>query len=242
MFSVAGRWCAQVLSYTVSSALGPPALEIEASRTRDPSGKQLASRMLHCELDSQISEHGLGLRVSDHDDTGMTCIELFATCPDQEHDCLVRRGCSEAACPSRAQALCHARPRHPTRLALPNYAQCTLTFCQHPDLRLHLADLEWRLTYIGNAESEEYDQVLDSVMVGPVVPGQYRFVFQVTNHDGPPSWFKNHDSGTGCWMGERFRPVVPSWNRFAFQISSRWIMLQFCSAVVRLKAAVPPLL
>ncbi len=44
------------------------------------------------------------------------------------------------------------------------------------DLR---ADLEWRLTYVGNAESEEYDQVLDSVLVGPVFPGQYRFVFQV---------------------------------------------------------------
>lgn len=42
-----------------------------------------------------------------------------------------------------------------------------------------VTDLEWRLTYIGNAESEEYDQVLDSVLVGPVFPGQYRFVFQV---------------------------------------------------------------
>jgi hypothetical protein len=39
--------------------------------------------------------------------------------------------------------------------------------------------LEWKLTYVGSAESEKYDQVLDTVFVGPVAPGQYRFVFQV---------------------------------------------------------------
>ena len=38
--------------------------------------------------------------------------------------------------------------------------------------------MEWKLTYVGSAESEKYDQVLDSVFVGPVAPGQYRFVFQ----------------------------------------------------------------
>ena len=42
-----------------------------------------------------------------------------------------------------------------------------------------LADLEWKLIYVGSAESEKYDQVLDSVLVGPVFPGSYRFVFQV---------------------------------------------------------------
>ena len=41
------------------------------------------------------------------------------------------------------------------------------------------ADLEWKLTYVGSAESEKYDQELDSVLVGPVVRGQYRFIFQV---------------------------------------------------------------
>ena len=41
------------------------------------------------------------------------------------------------------------------------------------------ADLEWKLTYVGSAESEKYDQVLDSVLVGPVAAGQFRFVFQV---------------------------------------------------------------
>ena len=39
-------------------------------------------------------------------------------------------------------------------------------------------DLEWKLTYVGSAESEKYDQVLYSVFVGPVAPGQYKFVFQ----------------------------------------------------------------
>lgn len=42
------------------------------------------------------------------------------------------------------------------------------------------SDLEWKLIYVGSAESEKYDQVLDSVLVGPVYPGQYRFVFQVS--------------------------------------------------------------
>jgi len=54
---------------------------------------------------------------------------------------------------------------------------------QHPS---HLtdpsADLEWRLTYVGSADSEEYDQVLDSILLGPIVPGQYKFVLQVSRH------------------------------------------------------------
>ena len=32
--------------------------------------------------------------------------------------------------------------------------------------------------YVGSAESDKYDQVLDTVFVGPVARGQYRFVFQ----------------------------------------------------------------
>lgn len=42
------------------------------------------------------------------------------------------------------------------------------------------ADLEWKLIYVGSAEDEKYDQVLESVLVGPVNVGHYRFVFQVT--------------------------------------------------------------
>lgn len=36
-------------------------------------------------------------------------------------------------------------------------------------------DLEWKVIYVGSAESEQYDQVLDSAMVGPVQPGTYQF-------------------------------------------------------------------
>ncbi|CAK9199701.1 unnamed protein product [Sphagnum troendelagicum] len=39
-------------------------------------------------------------------------------------------------------------------------------------------DLEWKLIYVGSAEDEKYDQVLESVLVGPVNVGNYRFVFQ----------------------------------------------------------------
>ena len=39
-------------------------------------------------------------------------------------------------------------------------------------------DLEWKLTYVGSAEDENYDQMLDSVLVGPVAMGTYRFIFQ----------------------------------------------------------------
>lgn len=39
-------------------------------------------------------------------------------------------------------------------------------------------DLEWKIIYVGSAESEEYDQVLDTVYVGPVPEGRHMFVFQ----------------------------------------------------------------
>lgn len=42
------------------------------------------------------------------------------------------------------------------------------------------ADLEWKLIYVGSAEDETYDQLLESVLVGPVNVGNYRFVLQVT--------------------------------------------------------------
>ena len=40
-------------------------------------------------------------------------------------------------------------------------------------------DLEWKIIYVGSAESEEFDQVLDTVYVGPVPEGRHMFVFQV---------------------------------------------------------------
>ncbi|XP_066260886.1 histone chaperone asf1 [Euwallacea similis] len=39
-------------------------------------------------------------------------------------------------------------------------------------------DLEWKMIYVGSAESEEYDQILDSVYVGPIPEGKHMFVFQ----------------------------------------------------------------
>ena len=36
---------------------------------------------------------------------------------------------------------------------------------------------EWKIIYVGSAESEEFDQVLDTVYVGPVPEGRHKFVF-----------------------------------------------------------------
>eukprot|EP01041_Mallomonas_annulata_P000340 gene340-607_t len=37
-------------------------------------------------------------------------------------------------------------------------------------------DLEWKIVYVGSAESQEHDQVLEEVMVGPVLVGVNKFV------------------------------------------------------------------
>ncbi|WVZ20403.1 hypothetical protein V8G54_007725 [Vigna mungo] len=42
-------------------------------------------------------------------------------------------------------------------------------------------DLEWKLIYVGSAEDETYDQLLESVLVGPVNVGNYRFVLQASD-------------------------------------------------------------
>jgi len=44
-------------------------------------------------------------------------------------------------------------------------------------------DLEWKIIYVGSAESEEYDQVLDTVYVGPVPEGRHLFVFEADSPD-----------------------------------------------------------
>lgn len=45
--------------------------------------------------------------------------------------------------------------------------------------RLHpCLDLEWELVYVGSPESSTHDQILDSVLVGPVPEGRHKFVFQ----------------------------------------------------------------
>ncbi|BGP51491.1 Histone chaperone asf1 [Rhodotorula kratochvilovae] len=40
-------------------------------------------------------------------------------------------------------------------------------------------DLEWKLTYVGSAESDSFDQELDTCMVGPVPVGVNSFEFEV---------------------------------------------------------------
>jgi len=44
-------------------------------------------------------------------------------------------------------------------------------------------DLEWKIIYVGSAESEAYDQTLDSVFVGPVPEGRHMFVFEADPPD-----------------------------------------------------------
>uniref|UniRef100_A0A6A7FUP0 Histone chaperone asf1-like n=2 Tax=Hirondellea gigas TaxID=1518452 RepID=A0A6A7FUP0_9CRUS len=44
-------------------------------------------------------------------------------------------------------------------------------------------DLEWKIIYVGSAESEEHDQTLDTVYVGPVPEGRHLFVFEADPPD-----------------------------------------------------------
>jgi len=44
-------------------------------------------------------------------------------------------------------------------------------------------DLEWKIIYVGSAESEEHDQTLDSILVGPVPSGRHMFVFEAAPPD-----------------------------------------------------------
>ena len=46
-------------------------------------------------------------------------------------------------------------------------------------LIVFISDLEWKIIYVGAAESEEYDQTLETILVGPVPGGRHKFVFQV---------------------------------------------------------------
>uniref|UniRef100_A0A7S2NQ03 Histone chaperone n=1 Tax=Haptolina brevifila TaxID=156173 RepID=A0A7S2NQ03_9EUKA len=44
-------------------------------------------------------------------------------------------------------------------------------------------DIEWKLIYVGSAESDDHDQLLDSVLVGPMQVGGYKIVFQAEPPD-----------------------------------------------------------
>ncbi|KAJ0242963.1 histone chaperone ASF1A [Hirschfeldia incana] len=73
-------------------------------------------------------------------------------------------------------------------------------------------DLEWKLIYVGSAEDETYDQTLESVLVGPVNVGNYRFVLQADPPD--PSKIREEDIIgvtvlllTCSYMGQEFLRV-----------------------------------
>ena len=66
--------------------------------------------------------------------------------------------------------------RHHQPLSTHSLCDLCFPFCPRP--ACPTSDLEWKITYVGSAESNQYDQVLDSVLVGPVAVGSYRFVFQ----------------------------------------------------------------
>lgn len=61
-----------------------------------------------------------------------------------------------------------------------NPFQFELTFECIEELR---EDLEWKMIYVGSAESEAYDQILDTIYVGPVPEGRHIFVFQADPPD-----------------------------------------------------------
>ncbi|EGC39160.1 hypothetical protein DICPUDRAFT_27423 [Dictyostelium purpureum] len=44
-------------------------------------------------------------------------------------------------------------------------------------------DLEWKVLYVGSADTEKNDQILDSILLGPVSVGQNQFVFEVDPPD-----------------------------------------------------------
>lgn len=49
--------------------------------------------------------------------------------------------------------------------------------------RVCVPDLEWKLTYVGSATSDNYDQELDSLLVGPIPVGVNKFIFEAEPPD-----------------------------------------------------------
>jgi len=47
-------------------------------------------------------------------------------------------------------------------------------------------DLEWRVIYVGSAESSDHDQELDNVLVGPVPVGTNKFALNVSSPERRP--------------------------------------------------------
>lgn len=61
-----------------------------------------------------------------------------------------------------------------------NPFQFQITFQCHQELK---SDLEWKVTYVGSADNDTNDQVLEEVMVGPVPVGLNQFVLQANAPD-----------------------------------------------------------
>eukprot|EP00049_Salpingoeca_infusionum_P025965 m.22924 g.22924 ORF g.22924 m.22924 type:complete len:217 (+) comp8432_c0_seq1:255-905(+) len=84
--------------------------------------------------------------------------------------------------------------------------QFEITFEASTDLP---EDTEWKVIYVGSAQQEEHDQVLDSVLVGPVPTGTSKFVLE-TSSPNPDKIPKNELVGvtvvllTCSYRGQEF--------------------------------------
>lgn len=59
-----------------------------------------------------------------------------------------------------------------------------------------LADLEWKLIYVGSAYDPDKDQELESILVGPIPVGLNKIVFQVPTRAFPHSTQTSHGTQT----------------------------------------------
>lgn len=75
-------------------------------------------------------------------------------------------------------------------------------------------DLEWKMIYVGSAESDVHDQVLDSVLVGPVLAGNYKFIFEGNAPD--PSKIPTDDliGVTGILLTCSYKVGLPQAGRY----------------------------
>lgn len=65
--------------------------------------------------------------------------------------------------------------------------------------------LEWNLIYVGSSDSPAYDQVVDSVSVGPIPPGNHEFNFSSENQVDPKRIQEGHLLGpTVCILNASY--------------------------------------
>ena len=77
--------------------------------------------------------------------------------------------------PSRFLSDFQARPRHPRRAPAARFPADAAARACAPQFEVSFEclaplseDIEWKLIYVGSAESDEHDQELDSILVGPM--------------------------------------------------------------------------